>query len=366
MAKEKERVELRPVDETDNQQSRLFRLHKDAVEEVENLPAVRVGGKLLPEARLEVASKDELKTRSNDPDVGSLIERNVEHEEAPWETPVQAKGLPWGWMALVACAFAAGIIWSLVKVGRSEQHRDGLLEEAKTILEKVKDEEMEAETIIASIEKVVENFYDSRSVDELLRYARHPERVKPLMERHYGGSPPVPMRLQGISSLDPLTIEKRANFWMVVCELEGGGSGQLLVEVLSPQVAKVDWETFVCYQPMEWDRFAKERPGGYTGDFRVYVEADNFYSHEFEDSELFACFRLTALDGEEVLYGYVNRGTPLARKLESQVAENNGQAIPMILSLYVPEGARSKRGVAIRKLVAPQWMFVDSPEIGSE
>jgi len=366
MAKEKERIELRSVDETDNRQSRLFRLHKDAVEEVENLPAVRVGEKLLPEARLEAASKDELKTRSNEPDVGSLIEMSVENEEAQWETPVEAKGLPWGWMALVACAFAAGIIWSLVEVGRSDHRRDGLLDEAKTILEKEKDEEMEAETMIASIEKVVEDFYDSRSVDELLRYVRHPERVKSFMDKHYGDKPPVPMRVRGILSLDPLTIENRATFWMVVCEIEGGGSGQLLVEALSPKLAKVDWETFVCYQPMEWDRFAKERPGGYNGDFRVYVEADNFYSHEFADSELFACFRLTALGGEEVLYGYVNRATPLARKLESLVAENNGQAIPMILSLYVPEGARSKRGVAIRKLVAPRWMFMDSPEVGSE
>ena len=366
MAKEKERIELRSVDETDNQQSRLFRLHKDAVEEVENLPAVRVGEKLQPEARLEAASKDELKTRSNEPDVGSLIEMSVENEEAQWETPVEAKGLPWGWMALVACAFAAGIIWSLVEVSRSDHRRDDLLDEAIIILEKEKDEEMEAETMIASIEKVVEDFYDSRSVDELLRYVRHPERVKSFMDKHYGDKPPVPMRVRGILSLDPLTIENRATFWMVVCEIEGGGSGQLLVEALSPKLAKVDWETFVCYQPMEWDRFAKERPGGYNGDFRVYVEADNFYSHEFADSELFACFRLTALGGEEVLYGYVNRATPLARKLESLVAENNGQAIPLILSLYVPEGARSKRGVAIRKLVAPRWMFMDSPEVGSE
>jgi len=366
MAKEKKSVELRAVDDGEGKESRIYRLHKDAVEEVGILPAVRVGEKLLPEARLEAAGKIERRTRSNEPDVRVLIERDAEQQESQWNTSEQSKGLPWGWMALVGCAFAAGILWSLAEVNRSQERREGLVEEAEGILEKEKEEEMEAEAMIATIEKVVEDFHDSRSVDELLRYARHPERVKPLMEKHYGGSPPVPMRLRGILGLDPLTIENNARFWMVLCEREDGSTGQLLVEALSPDVAKVDWETSVCYQPMEWDAFAKERPGGYTGDFRVYVEADNFYSHEFADSELFACFRLTALDGEEVLYGYVNRATPLARKLESLVAENNGQAIPLILSLYVPEGARSKRGVAIRKLVAPRWMFMDSPEVGSE
>lgn len=363
MAKEKESVELRAVDDGDGKESRIYRLHKDAVEEVGILPAVRVGEKLLPEARLEAAGKSERRTRSNEPDVGVLIESDAEQQESQWDTSEQSKGLPWGWMALVGCAFAAGILWSLVEVNRSEERREGLVEEAKGILEKEKEEEMEAETMIATIEKAVKDFHDSRSVDELLRYVRHPERVKPLMERHYGGGPPVPMRLRGIVSLDPLTIENRATFWMVLCEREDGSTGQLLVEVLSPDVAKVDWETSVCYQPMEWDKLAKERPEGYTGDFRVYAETDSFYSHEFADSEVFACFRLTTLDGEDVIYGYAGRGSALASKMERMIQESNGAPVPMILRLSVPENGQSKRGVSIRKLVCPRWLYVESPEV---
>jgi hypothetical protein len=35
----------------------------------------------------------------------------------------------------------------------------------------------------------------------------------------------------------------------------------------------------------------------------VYVERDHFYSHEFSDSAAFESYRLTALNGEAVLFG---------------------------------------------------------------
>lgn len=362
MAKEKESVELKAVDEAEEKKSRFYRLHGDAVEEVEELPAVRVGGKLLPEARLVAAGKDEMKTRSNEPDVGSLIEKDAEQQPEQWETAEVSKGLPWGWMALVGCAFAAGILWSLIEVSRSDDRRDELVEEAKEVLEKEQQEEMEAGEMIDTIEKVVGNYFDSRTVEELLRYVRHAERVKPLMEKQYAEKPLVPMRVKAIQSLDPLTIDSRATFWMVTCELEDGSTDQLLVEVISPTVAKVDWETTVCYQPMDWDKFAKERPEGYTGDFRVYAAEDNFYSHEFADSQAFACFRLKALDSMEVQYGYVARDSALAKKMEQMIRDNNGAPVPILLRLSVPEKGESKNALTIRKFICPRWLFVESPD----
>ncbi len=366
MAKEKDRVELRPVDEGAGKDSRFFRLHRDRVEEVDDIPAPRVGGKVAPEARLEALGRDGLKIRSVDPGVASLIERDTEDKEKleeEWESSAPATGLPWGWLALIGCAFAAGILWSLVEVNRSDERREGLVDQAENILEKEREEEMDAEKMITTIAGTVGQFFDSRTVDEMLRYVRDPERVRPFMEKYYSTVPVAPLRVEKILSYDPLTIDNRATFWMVLCKLSDGSEGQLLIEAVSGDVAKVDWETFVCYQPMEWDKFAKERPGGYTGDFRVYVEPDNFHTHEFSDSEKYACFRLTALDSEEVLYGYVERVTMLAGKMDELTGENGNEPIPMILKLEVPENALSKRGVYVRSLLCPRWMYVESPEV---
>lgn len=361
MAKEKEKVELRAVDEDAESRARYVRLGKDAAEELEELPPVRVG-RALPLGRLDAATREELKTRSNEPDVGSLIEREITSSEDPWETPaVEGRTFPWGWVAVVACLFGAAIIWSLVNVNRAEERRQALTTEALAILEKEKQMDMDASDLIGALERVVRSFFDSRSVEEMRRFVRHPERVGPLMEGYYAAKAPVPVRVVRVLSLEPLTIDMRAAFWMVSCELEGGLQTQMLVEALSEKEARVDWETFVCYQPMEWDEFAKKRPGGYTGDFRVYAEKDHYYSHEFADSEAFDCYRLTALNGQETLYGYVNRSTDHARRIAELVSGREGVGVPMILRLYVPKGVSSPRGVVVLGLVGPRWLFVEEP-----
>jgi hypothetical protein len=112
---------------------------------------------------------------------------------------------------------------------------------------------------------------------------------------------------------------------------------------------------------MAWDEFAGKRPGGYTGDFRVYVERDHFYSHEFSDSAAFESYRLTALNGEAVLFGYVPRGAGFARQISELIEGQGGGSGPLILRLHVPQDVQSPRGVVIREIVNPRWVFIEPP-----
>jgi hypothetical protein len=168
--------------------------------------------------------------------------------------------------------------------------------------------------------------------------------------------------VERVVGIDPLTIGNLATFWMVSCELEGAGRKQILVEARSKEDAKVDWETFVCYQPMPWDDFATSRPEDYTGDFRVYIERDHFFSNEFSDADVYACFRLTALDSEETLFGYANRTGQIAQQLAELIDRNRGAPAPVILRLNVPKGVESRRGLVIQRLISPRWMFVENPD----
>ena len=360
MGKEDDKVKLRTIDEDREGSVRVVRLNQGTTEEVEELPTVRVGGKVVPEARLEMATRGELKTRSNEPDIGSLIERDGLVEESEW-LEGSASRIPWGWVVLVGCVFVAGIVWSLREVNRADGYREDLMSEAAGILEKEEMEEKNAERVIERIESTVRSYYDSRSVEELLRYVRHPRRVAPLMEKYYEDTPLKAWRVREIVSMDPLTIDYRASFWMVASRLENGEQRQLLVETRDDGEVKIDWETLVCYQPMDWDKFATARPEGYEGDFRVYAEKDHFFSHEFADSDVFASFRLTALDGEEILNGYAGLQGDLGQRISALIEANGGQPTPMILRLKVPEAVRSPRGVEITQLVRPRWLYVESP-----
>jgi len=363
MANETENVELRLVSEDTGPDPGYVRLVKDLPQEAEDLPPVRLEAPSLA-VRLDAKGRDEIKLRSNEPDMRSLVETAVPTPVDPWESQsAEGRAVPWGWVVLVACLFGAAITWSLVNVNSGEEKRKDFVQDALAILEKDNQEEMEATALVETLESVATGFFGSRSVEEMLRYVRHPERVRPLMERYYGEQAPEPKRVLDVVSMEPFTIEKRANFWMVSCELKGQPQTNMLLESLSAKEARVDWETLVCYQPMEWDRFAKTRPGGYAGDFRVYVESDFFHSHEFADADTFDCYRLTALNGEETLYGYVLRGSSLAPRMAELTAGKSGSRLPMILRLHLPDGLDSPRGVVVREIVSPRWLFVDDPGI---
>ena len=363
MAKEKQKCELRPVDEEADTNHRFVRLGIDSVEEIEELPPVRVGERSSPDLLLNPSGKEDLRARSIEPDVGSLIEREVQVMEESWATEAASgQTFAWGWVALVACLFAAAILWSLTNLNKAGEESEVLDRATQSNIEKEKQEEIDAETQVSTIERAVRNFFDSRSVEEMLRYVRHPERVRPLMESYYAESSLKPLRFESFLSLEPLTIDHSASYWAVFCELEGAVQSQLMLESASVNEAKVDWETFVCYQPMDWDEFAKSRPEGYTGDFRVYVEKDELHSHEFSDSSTFDCYRLTALNGDEVLFGYVPRGLGLGLRLDKLTAGNENQEVPMLLRLHVPKDIKSPRGVVIREIVSPRWFFTDNPK----
>jgi len=361
--KEKKKIELRPVDEEAEAAGRYLRLHAGAVEEVVEPPPVRVGGGRSPEAIPLGPIRKIHRTRSNEPDIGALIEREEIRPDGQWEsTAAKGRKIPWGWVALVGCIFAGGIIWSLVAVNRSDKKQVLLADQTEKILESSQQEERDAEKMIAGIEAVLRGFFGSGSVEGMLHFVRQPQRIGPLMGKHYGDTPPMPVRMGKILSLAPLTIDNHATFWIASCELENKQVSQILVEAVTKNEAKVDWETYVNFQSMDWDVFARSRPGGFTGDFRVYVEPDNYYSYEFSDSGVFSSFRLTALKGEEVLNGYAPRDGELAKELTAIIERNGGVATPMILRLSLPNGLDSQRGVVVEELVCPRWVFVENPE----
>jgi hypothetical protein len=145
--------------------------------------------------------------------------------------------------------------------------------------------------------------------------------------------------------------------------LGDGKTKSLLVEQDGVDTFRVDWETAVIYQPMPWDAYALERPAGTTLDFRVFVEEDHFFSHEFANPELWTSFRLTAPGAEETLWGYAPKGSLLEATLRGALATNPNPTKPvsMLLRLGLPTGLSSRRGVIIEKVVSNRWLLLDPP-----
>lgn len=367
MAREEKRFGLKPVPDAERSPEPVIRLEKDNT--LQSAGPMRLSAP--PEVaevshRLEIPARAEFESRTHQPGIDALIEpetANPDEMEQAWEKDAtHHRHIPWGWFVLLGLLLASAAIWSLSGVKKAEAQAGKFVAETQSALNDEAEEDLKASQLIDRIEATIRTFFAENNVAARSRLVRHPERVRPLMEAYYGAQPIPVNRHHRTKLLQSLTLDNRANFWMASVELEDHSSHNLILEILDSGEPRIDWETLVCHQPLKWDHFATERPAGTSFDFRVYVEPDNFFSHEFADSNRWSCFRLTTLGSEETLFGYANANEEIGRQLMADLSKNPGRKTSMILRLTIPEGLQSRRGVVIEKIVSPRWIYVDPPE----
>ena len=368
MAREEKRFELKPVDDALDRKDAVIRLESD--ETLQRAKPVRLG--VAPEQaavsqRLELPAKDAYESRTHQPGIEALIEMemtNPDATEQDWgRLAAEEKHLPWGWFALILLALAAAAVWSLSggKKGHVKAHETRMATASKIGAEAR--EEQEAAQLIERINGAMRKFFAATDIDQLAKVCRHPERVKPLMQAQYRDKALSHTPLKRTISLQPLTLDNRANFWMGCVELADEEKRNLIIEILENSEPRIDWETYACYQPMDWDEFVNRRPAGQSLDFRVYAMQDYFFSHEFSESADWNSFRLTVREGEESLFGYAKGDTVVFKEILTLIRKNHGRATSVILRLTIPEGTQSRRGVVIEKLISPRWLYLDPPDI---
>lgn len=368
MAREpKKKLELRAVDENLETRVKVVRLqNRETKDNLRNETPVRLGPQVshLAPSRLDVPNRDELELRTHQPGVEVLVDDEAlspDMEEVGWGAQSSQKHpVPWGWFALVGLVLVGAAVWSLLQTHDSEVQAGQILVETESLLEKEKREEREAIQLIERISDSINIFFKASKPEDLASIIRHPRRVIPLIKKYSETNEIFQGKLQKIHDMQPYVFADRANFWLASVNLVGGEKKELVIEIDDSGIPLIDWETWVCNQPMPWDQFAKQRPTGQSLDFRVVVSRDTFYSHEFSNSKRWICFHLTAMDSEETLFGYISSDNEEARKLMDIVPESGSSAL--ILRLFVPEGLIARRSVVIEKLVNPLWVFVDPPE----
>lgn len=372
MARANKPVQLRPVDEG-VQPAPVIRLKNRETEHLQkdNDP-IRLGAPLggsEVSQRLDLPTREEVELRTHQPGIETIIATeatNPDHLEQKWGVNASPRyPIPWGWFALIGLTISGAVLWSLTRIEKAEVQADRIRVATASALSKEQQEEQEARQLIERINKTLMDYYNATSVEALALLVRHPERVVPLMRRYYADHPVFSSRLNIVSSLTPLTLQDRANFWIASVVLADGKKRQLIIEILESGAVRVDWETLVCYQPMKWDDYVAQRPAVTPLDFRVYVEPDHYFNHEFSDAKQWTCFRLSALDSEQTLFGYAPTGSAIGRALLRQLRLNGERKFPLMLRLSIPQGLQSPSGVVIEKILGYHWLYVDPPDADS-
>jgi hypothetical protein len=319
--------------------------------------------------RLDSPDGDKVELRTHQPGIDALIDAEsvmLDTLEQNWaESAIRRQPIPWGWFALIVLVIVGAVLWSLTRVEKAETAAIRIRAETASAIVDEEMEERQAAELIDRIGTAVREFIDATSVEDRVRLVRQSERVAPLMRQYYADKPVDHGRFQSIKMLQPATLDNRGNFWMTTVALSNGEIHSLVLEIEESGEPRVDWETFVCHQPMPWDVFARQRPADVSLDFRVYLEKDNFYNYEFSNTEQWICFRLTALKSEETVFGYAKAESEVASALLRQFDRHGTERVSLLLRLTIPEGLQSQNGVVIEKLLCPRWLYLDPPDSGS-
>lgn len=324
-----------------------------------------------PHVPLNLPDYNKEPLRTHQPGIEAIIEPEPytpERTEETWGERLLRNSIPWGWFVVIGIAFFGPIIWSLSQVKESTEKTLHIHVAAKEILETEENEILEGNQLLDRINKTLSDYFKASSVEERAKSVRLPDRVIPLMREYYKDKPIIPVTVESIKLLQPLTLRNGANFWMTGVFLSNGEKQVVTTETLTSGEVLVDWESLVCLQPMNWDDYAQQRPKGTTMDFRVYVEPTVFYSHEFAENKNWVSFLLTAPDSEEFLFGYASteNNSPTAGQIIQMMRMNRGRKTSLILRLKLPEGIQSPRGVIIDKIISPRWLRVDTPDSKGE
>lgn len=242
--------------------------------------------------------------------------------------------------------------------------REGLFqvqEEARENIRSNQEEEADAKKMVAVLSKALKGYNSASTIEEKLRYARQPERVEPLMRAHYSKREFKPLSGTALVSQFPLPVEDRS-FVILTGKFDDSDNKLFLAEVSNDLSVRIDWESDVCYQPVEIEKYLRDKPTDSVM-LRVYAQPDNFYVYEFGDGEKFQSLKLTFRDTTEHLFGYVEKESSTGKKVLEYLYKCRLAGVakpePMILKVRFLEDSKSERGVYIEEMVSTRWANID-------
>ena len=201
----------------------------------------------------------------------------------------------------------------------------------------------------------LEKFFQAQDAAGMSAFIRDPQRVQPLIEDYYSRHTFAMPGVSEITRFQEIMINLKV-FLVADIVLEDKGASTVVLQD-SGEGFVVDWETYVCYNPMGWEDFYRKRPGQAMS-LRVFATLDHNPGFAFPGEAEWLCVRLIGRDSDEELYGYARTGSKTALRLREMLYDE--WEFPCILQLQFPEdGKGGDRQVHIKDLVMENWIKVE-------
>lgn len=260
-------------------------------------------------------------------------------------------------LALVGVGFAflaivAGLVATLVGGKRPASEAVGGVTAPVTL---PKTDETPAETprseaaVLKEAEPMVNAFLTAKTVDEILPLVRDRAVAEARIRRfHADGKIEAP----GISQFNAGQGMVAKGKLYSIPVLTRDQESKSLAVVDTPEGLKIDWESWVGWSELSWEEFRSTKPvAGHV--FRVILSPVDYYNFDFTDDSKWKSYRLESPDKENAIYGYVEKGSPLDRRIHLDGDKKN---VLMMLSLKFPANAKSDSQVEIERLIGEGWV----------
>ena len=208
--------------------------------------------------------------------------------------------------------------------------------------------------VLAEAEPLARKFLEAKTVAELLPLIRHPKITELRMRAVYRDGKIAPVGMSKFNSSGDMSVRGKLASLLV---RTGEQMEKPLAFIETPQGLKVDWESWVGWSEISWEKFLSTKPTS-AQVFRVSLSEVNYYNFDFSDESKWQSYRLISPDGEHSLYGYVEKGSALDRKI---APTEDMKVANLMLSLKFPAGAASNGQVEIEGFVTEGWVEDDTP-----
>jgi len=201
----------------------------------------------------------------------------------------------------------------------------------------------------AAAKPVAQKFLEAQTAEDLLPVVSNPSLVGPKMRGYYQAKP---LRAEG---LDAFAVDDMVGFngRIAVVQVRTRALDQKqMCMVETPDGWRVDWESWVGWSEMSWPAFLAEKPKR-AALFRVVLRETQYYNYAFADEQRWKSYRLESPDGEHAVFGYVERGGGLDKRIRP--AESSAHD-PFILMLRFPPDADTTNQVIIDQVIAEGWV----------
>ncbi len=205
---------------------------------------------------------------------------------------------------------------------------------------------------LAAAEEMLGKFLKTPEWKQRVVLVRDRLRVAQLMSIYYSKNADGPIEYDSIVE----ALELSPKFSQHVVVFEGGGRRLATVEHTAAG-PRVDWEAFVGAGEMGWSDFLELKQAGPTL-FRVLVSPAGHFENQFGDPAVLQCYSLRNISepGAKVVYGYVEKGSTIAKSLDYQLQLSTDATVPMILRLKFPPDAPVDFQVWISEFVRAGWV----------